>query len=41
MQPTFRQVPPKVPASMIATFLPSQCSVINELPDPDPMIARS
>src|ERR1700712_1864290 len=41
MQPTFRQVPPKVPDSMIATPLPSKSGVTSELPDPVPMIARS
>src|SRR3978361_54600 len=41
MQPTLRQVPPKVPDSMIATRLPSKSGVTSELPEPVPMIARS
>src|SRR5438132_403313 len=41
MQPTFRQVPPKVPPSMSATCLSSKSGVTRELPEPVPMIARS
>src|SRR3954452_12733559 len=41
MQPTFRQVPPKVDSSMIAICQSSTSGVTSELPEPEPMIARS
>ena len=41
MQPTFRQVPPKVPPSTIATSRPSSSGISSELPEPLPMMTRS
>ena len=41
MQPTLRQVPPKVPPSTIATSRPSSCGVSSEFPEPLPMMTRS
>src|ERR1700712_3543782 len=41
MHPTFRQVPPKVPASTMAIRLPSNSGLTSEFPDPVPTIASS
>ena len=41
MQPTFRQVPPNVPCSQMATLLASYRSSRMLLPDPVPMMVRS
>ena len=41
MQPTLRQVPPKVLSSMIATRHPESCLVTMVLPEPVPIRARS
>ena len=41
MQPTFRQVPPKVPFSTMAVFLPANPGPRIEFPDPVPTITRS
>jgi hypothetical protein len=41
MHPTFRQVPPNVPASMIAIRHSSNRGETTELPEPEPMMAKS
>ena len=41
MQPTLRQVPPKVLSSRIATRHPENCLVTMVLPEPVPIRARS
>jgi hypothetical protein len=41
MQPTFRQVPPKMPFSTMATRRSANRLSMIELPDPVPMTATS
>src|SRR3954452_1180637 len=41
MHPTFRQVPPKTPSSSRATRRSANCSSMIELPEHEPMTARS